>query len=371
MFRIEQGESLYGLKPMNCPGHMLLFGSQLRSYRDLPIRYAEAPSLHRDEPTGSAARAHARPARHPGRRPHLLHGGSDRGGDRRMFDYVDFLYDLFGVRELAHAELSTRPDNKLGTDEEWDFTEGVLRRALERSGIATASRRATARSTGRRSTSSWTTCSAARGRWGRFSSTGSMPQRFGLTYMGADNREHTPYVIHRALFGSLERFIGILHRALRRRIPVLARAGAGARPAGRGGASRGGTEPRAGGLASRLPRRRGRADRDDRQADPRRRAREDPVHGRLRRPREETGSLAMRERGGEQSTLSMEDLLEYSTGLLRLTPEKQGRTRSSPPGPRAGPRGFNRVEVLTRKRAAACSGFSVATTKRGGVSPTW
>ena len=120
---------------MNCPGHMLLFGTQLRSYRDLPLRYAEAAPLHRDELAGSAPRADARPPRHPGRRAHLLHARSrSRTRSSAASTYADFLYDLFGAR-AARFELSTRPDNKLGTDEEWDFTEGALQAALERRGI--------------------------------------------------------------------------------------------------------------------------------------------------------------------------------------------------------------------------------------------
>ena len=153
LFRIEHGESLYGLKPMNCPGHMLLFNTQLRSYRDLPIRYAEAAVLHRDEPTGSLqgltrARQFSQDDAHVFCTEEQIQEEIDA-----MFDYVDFLYDTFGVRELAHAELSTRPDNKLGTDEEWDFTEGVLAARARADRPAYASRRARARSTGRRSTS--------------------------------------------------------------------------------------------------------------------------------------------------------------------------------------------------------------------------
>ncbi len=135
LFRIEHGESVYGLKPMNCPGHMLLFNTQLRSYRDLPIRYAEAAVLHRDEPTGSLqgltrARQFSQDDAHVFCTEDQIQEEIDA-----MFDYVDFLYDTFGVRELAHAELATRPDNKLGTDEQWDHTEGVLRRALDRIGL--------------------------------------------------------------------------------------------------------------------------------------------------------------------------------------------------------------------------------------------
>src|SRR5262249_47927654 len=138
-----------------------------------------------------------------------------------MFDYVGFLYDAFGVRDLAHAELATRPDNKLGTDEEWDRTEGVLRAAVERQGIpyplaegAGAVRSRPARGGG----GSYGRKIAffmddARGRpWqrGTIQLDAQQPERLGCPYMGADTREHTPYLIHRALFGSLERFIAIL-----------------------------------------------------------------------------------------------------------------------------------------------------------------
>src|SRR5438874_4929493 len=135
LFTLEHGEQLYGLKPMNCPGHMLLFNTRVRSYRDLPIRFAEAAVLHRNEPTGALqgltrARQFSQDDAHVFCTEEQIQAEIDA-----MFDYVAFLYDVFGVRELAHAELATRPDNKLGTDEQWDHTEGVLRDAVERQGI--------------------------------------------------------------------------------------------------------------------------------------------------------------------------------------------------------------------------------------------
>ena len=261
-----------------------------------------------------------------------------------MFDYVGFLYDRFGVREIAHAELATRPENKLGTDEDWDRTEGILLRgASSGRGSRTASPRARAPSTGRRSTSTWTTRSADRGRWGRSSSTASSRRGSAARYMGPDNREHMPYVIHRALFGSLERFVGILHRVLRRRLPLLARAGPGARRsrsarAHREAAARLLARPGRGGLA----RRRRRARRDRRQADPRRGAGEGPLGRRLRA----TGSpktLAVRVRGsgGDQNLGELVELRGRACYPL-YDPAKQERIRPSPPGPSS--RRFNRVD---------------------------
>ena len=210
LFRIEHGESLYGLKPMNCPGHMLLFNTQLRSYRDLPIRYAEAAVLHRDEPTGSLqgltrARQFSQDDAHVFCTEDQIQQEIDG-----MFDYVDFLYDTFGVRELAHAELATRPDNKLGTDEQWDHTEGVLRRALDRIGLRYRVAEGEGAFYGPKIDFFMDDALGRPWQMGTIQLDGQQPERLGCTYMGSDNRAHTPYVIHRALFGSLERFIGIL-----------------------------------------------------------------------------------------------------------------------------------------------------------------
>src|SRR4051812_18302991 len=133
MFVIPLGDGqTYAIKPMNCPGHMLLFGSDLRSYRELPLRYAEAAPLHRNELAGA------------------LHGLTRvryvTQDDAHIFctreqipaeldgcvDYVRVLFGLFGLE--ARAEFSTRPENKLGTDEEWDFSEGEIEAALARNG---------------------------------------------------------------------------------------------------------------------------------------------------------------------------------------------------------------------------------------------
>src|SRR5262249_50744615 len=121
------------LKPINCPGHMLLFGSQLRSYRELPLRYAESSTLHRNELAGALHGllrvrhvtqddAHIFCTR--GRIEAEIFGGLDDAA---------YLYELFGME--ARFERSPRPENKLGTDEEWDFTEAALRSALERRDI--------------------------------------------------------------------------------------------------------------------------------------------------------------------------------------------------------------------------------------------
>src|SRR5438876_2442642 len=127
-----------------------------------------------------------------------------------MFDFVGYLYDRLGVRELAHAELSTRPESKLGTDEQWDYTEGVLRTALDRQGIPYQVKEGQGAFYGPKIDLFMDDAMGRPWQLGTIQLDGQQPERLGCTYMGADNKEHMPYLIHRALFGSLERFVGIV-----------------------------------------------------------------------------------------------------------------------------------------------------------------
>jgi threonyl-tRNA synthetase len=316
LFRIEHGESLYGLKPMNCPGHMLLFNTQVRSYRDLPIRYAEAAVLHRDEPTGSLqgltrARQFSQDDAHVFCMEDQIQEEIDA-----MFDYVDFLYDKFGVRDLAHAELATRPDNKLGTDEQWDRTEGVLRRALERIGLPYRVAEGEGAFYGPKIDFFMDDAVGRPWQMGTIQLDGQQPSRLGCTYMGSDNREHMPYVIHRALFGSLERFIGILLEHYGGDLPFwLAPVQVRVLPVGEGHvAGAKDIAERLSGLSVRVE-----------LAEP-----SETIGKRIRAAeldkipftvvygdRESFDSLAVRERGGEQSTLSF---VELSAKLMPLLP---------------------------------------------------
>jgi threonyl-tRNA synthetase len=201
-------EHVYGIKPMNCPGHMLLFGSALRSYRDLPLRYAEAAPLHRNELAGA------------------LHGLTRvryvTQDDAHIFcteeqiaaeldgcvAYLRYLYGLFGLE--ARAEFSTRPDDKLGSDEEWDFAEGEISAALERNQIPYELGAGEGSFYGPKIDLHVTDVLGRSWQLGTIQLDRQMPARFGLKYVGADNAEHPVFVIHRALYGSFERFIAIL-----------------------------------------------------------------------------------------------------------------------------------------------------------------
>ena len=204
----EEAGRRFALKPMNCPGHMLLFGERLRSYKDLPMRFAESSTLHRDE-KGGTLHGLLR-VKHITQDDAHIFCRADQIEDEIFgcLDFASFLYELFGLD--ARFELSTRPDHKLGSDEEWDFTEGALRAALDRRGIDYVVNEGDGAFYGPKIDLHMTDALGRSWQMGTIQLDAQMPQRFGLTYMGADNHEHSPYVVHRALLGSLERFVGIL-----------------------------------------------------------------------------------------------------------------------------------------------------------------
>jgi threonyl-tRNA synthetase len=204
----EESDRRLALKPMNCPGHMLLFGERLRSYKDLPMRFAESSTLHRDE-KGGTLHGLLR-VKHITQDDAHIFCRADQIEDEIFgcLDFASFLYDLFGLD--ARFELSTRPDHKLGSDEEWDFTEAALRAALERRAIDYVVNEGDGAFYGPKIDLHMTDALGRSWQMGTIQLDAQMPQRFGLTYMGSDNHEHSPYVVHRALLGSLERFVGIL-----------------------------------------------------------------------------------------------------------------------------------------------------------------
>jgi threonyl-tRNA synthetase len=204
----EGEEPHAALKPMNCPGHMLLFGNRLRSYRELPVRYAESSTLHRNEPAGTLHGLLR--VRHVTQDDAHIFCTEDQVQSEidGCIEFAKFLYALFDV--TPHAELSTRPEERLGTDEEWDVAEGILQAALERHEIPYVIGEGEGTFYAPKIDLHMRDALGRSWQMGTIQADAQMPRRFGLTYMGADNVEHTPVVIHRALLGSLERFLGIL-----------------------------------------------------------------------------------------------------------------------------------------------------------------
>ncbi|HMB19345.1 MAG TPA: threonine--tRNA ligase [Gaiellaceae bacterium] len=310
MFFVQQHEheSPLALKPMNCPGHMLLFGSQLRSYRDLPIRYAESSTLHRDERGGTL---HG-----------LLRVKHITQDDAHVFvteeqiqDEIDamieFARDLYALFDLApRAELSTRPDHRLGTEEQWDHAEGALEQALRRHEMEYVISPGEGTFYGPKIDLHMTDALGRSWQMGTIQLDYQMPMRFGLTYMGADNHEHNPVVIHRALLGSLERFIGILTEHYGGAFPFwLAPVQIRVLPVGES------HRDAARSLAEKLSD--FRVEVDDRDETVGKRIRDAEVdkvpYVIVYGDRESEASLAVRERGGEQSTKSLDELVRELT----------------------------------------------------------
>jgi threonyl-tRNA synthetase len=299
-------EHTYAIKPMNCPGHILVFGSRMRSYRELPLRLAEAAPLHRNELAGTLHGLTR--VRHVTQDDSHLFCSRDQI-EEEVFGCLDYTAYLYGLFDLDFRfELSTRPENRLGSDEEWDFTEGALRAALERRGLEYELNEGDAAFYAPKIDLHMTDSLGRSWQMGTIQLDALMPQRFGVTYMGPDNREHTPYMIHRASFGSLERFIGILIEHYAGDFPLwLAPVQVRILPVGE--AHRAAAEE----VAARLRAAGARVEVDDRDETIGRRIRDAEldkiprvvVYG----DRESADALAVRERGGEQGTKSLDDLL--------------------------------------------------------------
>jgi threonyl-tRNA synthetase len=316
MFLIPMDEEhTFAIKPMNCPGHMLLYGSDLRSYRDLPLRYAEAAPLHRNELAG-ALHGLTRVRHVTQDDAHIFCTRDQISAELDdCIDYVQFVFGLFDLE--ARAEFSTRPENKLGTDEEWDFSEGELQAALERHSMEYVIGEGEGSFYAPKIDLHVTDALGRSWQLGTIQLDRQMPQRFGLTYMGSDNVEHEVYVIHRAFFGSFERFIGILTEHYAGAFPFwispeqvrIVPVGESHRPAAHA-------------LAERLPYRVHVDDSDDTVGKRIRNAEVDKipyvvVYG----DKESDEALAIRGHGGAQETLSLQD---FQAKLATLAPWQAG-----------------------------------------------
>jgi threonyl-tRNA synthetase len=197
-----------GLKPMNCPAHIQIYKADRRSYRDLPIRYAEAGLVHRHEPSGTLHGLLR--VRHITQDDGHIFCTEEQVKDevKACLAFGFFIYDVFGFE--PRLELSTRPDKRVGTDEMWDRAEGSLEAALREEGLEFEVNEGDGAFYGPKIDLHMTDSIGRPWQLGTVQLDYSMPERFELGYTGADNEEHRPVMIHRALMGSFERFIGIL-----------------------------------------------------------------------------------------------------------------------------------------------------------------
>ncbi|MHB8491014.1 MAG: threonine--tRNA ligase [Solirubrobacteraceae bacterium] len=208
MYFTEVEDHPMGLKPMNCPAHIQIYREARRSYRELPVRYSEAGLVHRHEPSG------------------VLHGllrvrhitqddahifCTEEQVQSEVVECLRFgfsIYELFGFP--VRLELSTRPDKRIGSEEMWDRAEGALQGALEAEGLEYELNPGDGAFYGPKIDLHMTDSIGRSWQLGTVQLDYSMPERFDLRYTGQDNADHRPVMIHRALLGSFERFIGIL-----------------------------------------------------------------------------------------------------------------------------------------------------------------
>jgi threonyl-tRNA synthetase len=197
-----------GLKPMNCPAHVQLFKDARHSYRDLPIRYSEAGLVHRHEPSGTLHGLLR--VRHITQDDAHIFCTEEQVPEEigRCLDFGFAIYDTFGF--VPRLELSTRPEKRVGTDDMWDRAEAGLERALLDKGLDYELNPGDGAFYGPKIDLHMTDSIGRPWQLGTVQLDYYMPERFELTYTGADNAEHRPVMIHRALMGSFERFMGIL-----------------------------------------------------------------------------------------------------------------------------------------------------------------
>ncbi|ORJ13842.1 threonine--tRNA ligase [Aeromonas salmonicida] len=209
MFTTQSENREYAIKPMNCPGHVQIFNQGLKSYRDLPLRMAEFGSCHRNEPSGS------------------LHGLMRVRGftqdDAHIFcteeqimeevsACIRMVYDVYGTFGFENivVKLSTRPEQRIGSDEAWDRAEAALAEALVLNGLKYDLQPGEGAFYGPKIEFTLHDCLDRAWQCGTVQLDFALPGRLGATYVGEDNERHVPVMIHRAILGSLERFIGIL-----------------------------------------------------------------------------------------------------------------------------------------------------------------
>jgi threonyl-tRNA synthetase len=208
MFMFESEEQTFSLKPMNCPSHMLIFGSRKRSYRELPMRLHDQGVLHRNEPSGALGGL-TRVRQFSQDDAHLFVTEEQIGPEvSKLVALVDRVYSAFGL--AYSAKLSTRPAKFLGEIASWDRAEKDLAAALASLGLQTTIAPGEGAFYGPKIDFDVTDSLKRRWQCATIQLDSQMPSRFGLTYIGEDGKEHTPVVIHRAIFGSFERFIAIL-----------------------------------------------------------------------------------------------------------------------------------------------------------------
>ncbi len=198
----------YAIKPMNCPGAILIYKSNLYSYRDLPLRWGELGLVHRHELSGALhglmrVRAFTQDDAHLFTLPSQI-----KDEIIGIIDLADYMYDVFGFK--YHIELSTRPEDSMGTDEQWELATNGLREALKDRGIDYELNEGDGAFYGPKIDFQLEDAIGRTWQCGTIQLDFQLPERFDMSYIDSDNEKKRPVMIHRTIFGSMERFMGIL-----------------------------------------------------------------------------------------------------------------------------------------------------------------
>ncbi|MBE6037392.1 MAG: threonine--tRNA ligase [Clostridiales bacterium] len=204
--KIDDGD--YAIKPMNCPGSMLAYKRKMYSYRDFPIRMGELGQVHRHELSGALhglmrVRTFTQDDAHIFMLPEQI-----KDEIKGVIDFIDDVYNMFGFK--YHVELSTRPEDSMGSEEDWNMATDALREAMEEKGMEYIVNEGDGAFYGPKIDFHLEDCLGRTWQCGTIQLDFQMPQRFDLTYVGTDGEKHRPVMIHRVIFGSIERFIGII-----------------------------------------------------------------------------------------------------------------------------------------------------------------
>ncbi|HEX2938744.1 MAG TPA: threonine--tRNA ligase [Ruminiclostridium sp.] len=208
MYFTKIDDADFAIKPMNCPGGMLVFKRKMHSYKDLPVRMAELGLVHRHELSGTLhglmrVRCFTQDDAHIFMTPEQIE--SEIIG---VIDLIDYFYSIFGFEYFV--ELSTRPENSMGSDEQWNMATDALKSALTHKGMEYKINEGDGAFYGPKIDFHLKDCIGRTWQCGTIQLDFQMPERFELEYTGADGEKHRPVMIHRVVFGSIERFIGIL-----------------------------------------------------------------------------------------------------------------------------------------------------------------
>lgn len=218
MYFTKIDDADYAIKPMNCPGSMLAYKRKMWSYRDLPLRIGELGQVHRHELSGALhglmrVRTFTQDDAHIFMLPEQI-----KDEIVGVAKFIDDVYSMFGFK--YHIELSTRPDDSMGTDEEWAMAEDALREAMTEVGVPYVVNEGDGAFYGPKLDFHLEDSLGRTWQCGTIQLDMQMPQRFDLTYVGSDNEKHRPIMIHRVIFGSIERFIGILTEHFAGKFPL-------------------------------------------------------------------------------------------------------------------------------------------------------